>query len=255
MSMLAAERRMQILEKLQVEKKVVVSQLSSEFEVSEETIRRDLDRLEKEGFAVKSYGGATLCESNKDLPNTIRKKSNVAGKEKIATLVEKLVQDGEHIMLDSSTTASAIAYALRFKENLTIITNSVEILLIATEASGWNVISTGGNLKEEYFALVGPRAIETASNYYVEKLIFSCKGLDKKIGPMDSSELFSQVKQAMIKSAKEKILAVDCSKFDKTSFSKICDFYEIDCIVTDTKPSQMWLNYFEEKGIRCIYGE
>ena len=107
--MLAVERRNLILEKLQEEKKVVVSELSTLFGVSEETIRRDLDRLDKEGLASKSYGGAILNEnSGFDMPFNVRKKRNMEGKRVIAGLVEGLVQEGEHIILDPSTTAVAI---------------------------------------------------------------------------------------------------------------------------------------------------
>ena len=253
--MLAAERRMRILEKLQEEKKVVVSELSEAFEVSEETIRRDLDKLEKEGLAVKSYGGATLHESSNGLPYTVRKKRNLAGKEKIAGLIESMISDGDHIILDPSTTALFIVRALKKKEGLTIITNSVEVLLEQPEVSSWEVISTGGYLKEEYLALVGPRAIETLESFNVDKVILSCKGMDMEKGITDSNELFSQIKQKMLRQAKEKILAVDSTKLDKVGFSKICDLTDIDIVVTDIRPSDNWLEFFKEKGIRCYYAE
>ena len=93
--MLAAERRNLILEKLQEERRVVVSELSTLFGVSEETIRRDLERLEREGLAVKSYGGAVLNEnSGFDMPFNIRKKRNAQGKQVIGELVGRLVQEG-----------------------------------------------------------------------------------------------------------------------------------------------------------------
>lgn len=108
--MLAVERRNLILEKLQEDKKVIVSELSQEFQVSEETIRRDLDKLDKDGLAVKSYGGAVLNENTSlDMPFNIRKKNNPAGKQKIAKIVETLIEDGDHIILDPSTTAVFIA--------------------------------------------------------------------------------------------------------------------------------------------------
>ena len=108
--MLAIERRNAILEKLQAERRVVVSELSVLFDVSEETIRRDLEKLETEGLVIKSYGGAVLNEnSNLDLPFNVRKNRNVLGKQKIAELVADIIRDGDHIFLDSSSTAVAIA--------------------------------------------------------------------------------------------------------------------------------------------------
>ena len=146
--MLALERRNLILEKLQTERRVVVSELSQLYEVSEETIRRDLDKLEKEGLATKSYGGAVINENvSIDLPFNIRKNQNVGGKQKMAEIVAEMVQDGDHIFLDASTTAVFIAKALKDKERLTVITNSMEILIELSDVSGWNIISTGGVMK------------------------------------------------------------------------------------------------------------
>ena len=110
--MLALERRNLILEKLQNEKRVVVSELSQLYGVSEETIRRDLDKLEKEGLAIKSYGGAVINEDvSIDLPFNVRKNQNVVGKQKMAEIVASLVHDGEHLLLDASTTAVFVAKA------------------------------------------------------------------------------------------------------------------------------------------------
>lgn len=254
--MLAAERRNLILEKLQDEKKVVVSELSELFGVSEETIRRDLDKLDKEGLAIKSYGGAVLNENtNIDMPFNIRKKKNMRGKQKIAELVAGLIMDGDHIIVDPSTTAVSLVNAIRDKKRLTIITNSIEVLIELADMSGWDIISSGGTLRENYLALVGLRAMESISAFNADKVILSCKGIDMEKGITDINEVFSQVKQTMLRSATQKILAVDHTKFDKVAFSKICNITDIDLIVTDVKPSDAWMEYFKEKGIACLYGE
>ncbi len=254
--MLAAERKNLILEKLQDEKKVVVSELSVLFGVSEETIRRDLDKLDKEGLAVKGYGGAVLNENNNlDMPFHVRKKKNMEGKQKIAELIAELIGDGDHIIVDPSTTAVSIMKALRHKKRLTVITNSIEVLVELTDVSGWDIISSGGTLRENYLALVGPRAIESISSFNADKLILSCKGIDLKKGITDANEMFSQVKQAMMRSAAQKILAVDCTKFNQVAFSRICEIPEIDMVVTDVKPSAEWLSYFAEHKIPCLYGQ
>ncbi len=252
--MLALERRNLILEKLQEEKKVVVSELSQLYNVSEETIRRDLEKLDKDGLATKSYGGAVMKENtNIDLPFNVRKKKNVSGKQRIAELVESLIQDGDHIILDASTTAVFIAKAIKQKERLTVITNSIEIMIELSDVSDWNIISSGGSLKEGYLALVGPRAIEGLSAFNVEKAIMSCKGIDANKGITDGNEEFSQAKQVMLKSAEQKILAIDSSKFDAVAFSRVCDMKDIDIVVTDEQPSKKWLELFEEHKIECIY--
>lgn len=254
--MLAVERRNLILEKLQEEKRVVVSELSVMFDVSEETIRRDLERLDKDGLAIKSYGGAVLNENNNiDLPFNVRKKTNATGKQRIAELIDGMIEDGEHIILDASTTAVFIAKALKTKEHLTIITNSIEVLVELSDVSGWDIISCGGTLKESYLALVGPKALEGLESYNADKVIMSCKGFDLNKGVTDANEMFAQVKQYMVKSAKQHVLAVDHTKFNQIAFSKICDVRQLDIVITDEKPDERWMEYFEAKGIECVYPE
>ncbi len=254
--MLALERRNLILEKLQEEKRVVVSELSQLYNVSEETIRRDLDKLENEGYAIKSYGGAVINENTSiDMPFNIRKNRNVLGKQKIAEMVANMIHDGDQIMLDASTTSVFIAKAIKDRERLTVITNSIEILIELADVSGWTIISTGGTMKEGYLALLGTRAEETMQSYYVDKAFVSCKALNMEKGLMDSTDLFAHSKQAMMKSARESILAVDYTKFDCTAFSRVLDVGSLSAVVTDQKPTQEWLDFLRTRNIKCYYPE
>ncbi len=117
----------------------------------------------------------------------------------------------------------------------------------------WNIISTGGSLKEGYLALFGPRAVEGLSAFHAEKAIFSCKGFDMEQGVTEGDEQFSQTKQVMMKSADQSILAVDSTKLGKVAFSKVCGLQELDMIVTDKKPEAQWLAVLERYGIQCLY--
>ncbi len=252
--MLALERRNLILEKLQDEKRVVVSELSQIYGVSEETIRRDLEKLEQEGFATKSYGGAVLNENvGIDMPLNIRSKKNVAEKQKMAEVAASLVHDGDHIMLDASSTAVFVAKALKSKQHLTVITNSIEIMLELSDQPGWKVISTGGDLKEGYLALLGTQAENTIRAYYADKSFVSCKALDFNRGIMESKEGFAYIKDAFLASSGKNTLVLDASKFDSTAFAKAADLKSIQTVVTDKKPDQRWLDRFQSLGIECLY--
>lgn len=254
--MLAVERRNLILGKLQEEKRVVVSELSQLYNVSEETIRRDLEKLENEGYAIKSYGGAVINENTGiDLPFNVRKNRNVAGKQKIAELAAAMIQDGDSIMLDASTTAVFIAKAIKDKERLTVISNSIEILIELSDVSGWNIISTGGAIQEGYLALLGAKAEDTIREYYVDQAFVSCKGIDLERGIMDSNELFAHAKKTMMNSAKERILAVDSSKFGENAFAKIGELRDVSALVTDKKPSEEWMKVLDECHVKCYYPE
>ena len=254
--MLAIERRNSILEKLQAERRVVVSELSILYDVSEETIRRDLEKLENEGYVIKSYGGAVLNENaNLDLPFNIRKNKNVVGKQKIADLISQTIYDGDYIFLDASSTAVAIAKNKKKKKGLTIITNSLEIAIELLDVPDCKVISTVGEIVSTAFGLVGHVTDKTIRSYYVDKTVVSSKGLDIDKGFTDSDERHANNKRSMLESARVKILAVDSSKFDRVSFAKIGDLRDITMIVTDTKPEDKWLKKFAEFNVECIYPE
>ncbi len=254
--MLAIERRSQILTKLQQERRVLVSDLSQEYKVTEETIRRDLEKLEKEGVAKKTYGGAILNDNfNSDLPYTVRKKSNVANKQQIAEIIADMIEDGDHIIMDASSTALYVAKSIKNKKNITLITNSVEIIIELSDITGWRILSTGGSLREGSLSFVGYQAEDMIKKFHVDKAIISCKGVDIENGFTDSNEMDAQVKKAILKSARQKILAVDSSKFDKISFTKIGDFSDIDLIVTDNPLEERWKKILSNNGVEVLYSK
>jgi DeoR/GlpR family transcriptional regulator of sugar metabolism len=222
--------------------------------VTEETIRRDLDRLESEGLASKTYGGAvSRYNASLELPYTIREEVHIEEKQRIAALVADLISDGERVMLDASSTALYVFRRLREKKNLTVITNSVKILLESADRTDWTVISTGGSLRTDALSLTGPIAEHTLSSYYADTAICSCKGLDTKLGVSDSTQTESPIKQTMFASAARRILCVDSDKFDKKAFVKLFDLSEVDLLVTEREPSADWRAFCESHGIRLVY--
>ena len=252
--MLAIERRREITAKLTAEGKVIVSELAREFGVTEETIRRDLERLDNDGIASKTYGGAVARNAGAlDLPYNVREGVNVEEKQNIAEKLAALITDGERIMLDSSSTALYIVKKLKDKKNLTIITNSVKILLEIADKTDWTVLSTGGVLKKGGLSLMGSSAEKMVNSYHVDTAICSCKGVDMMLGVMDSNENDSLIKQAMIGSADRRILALDTDKLDKKSFVRVCDLCDVDVIVCDSEPSERWINFCGENGISLVY--
>ena len=254
--MLAIERKNEILLRLKNEQHVLVSELAAHYGVTEETIRRDLDKLEQEGYATKTYGGAIWGNSTKtDLSYTIRNRTNVDAKHAIGELIAKLIEDGDHIMLDDSSTSLYVSKHIQSKKNLTVITNSIETIVELAGRDDWTVMSTGGKLKPESMALVGETAQSMLRDFHVDLCIFSAKGLDRNSGITDSNEFHSSVKKVMIQSASKIILAIDSSKFDKASFVKIASLSEIDMIVTEKKPSDEWICYLQEQNIPCFYPE
>ena len=188
--MLAIERKNAILLSLSQRGKVLVGDLSREFGVTKETIRRDLDKLEEDGLAKKTYGGAVKNNNfNLDLPFHVRKQTNMESKQYIASVIGSMINDGDYIMLDSSTTALCVIRSILQKKKITLITNSIEILLELSNKPDWTVISTGGTLKGDSLSLVGSQAERTVSGYHVDVAICSCMGIENDIGIKESNEL------------------------------------------------------------------
>lgn len=251
--MLAIERKNEILAILQKEQRVLVSELSKRYDVTDETIRRDLEKLESEGYVKRTYGGAVLSKhTNVDMPLRIREKTNRNEKQIIARLVFDLIEDGDRIMLDASSTSLMIAKELKNKTKLTVITNSVEVLIELAGQDGIQVISTGGNLNETSLSLVGNAAQKVLNGYHVDKAVLSCKGIDIRNGLTDSNELDSDIKNVMYSCADTAILAVDSSKFGCVSFVKTMQMKSGDILVTNQEPAGDWKPFLEERGIRLV---
>ncbi len=253
--MLAIERRKRILAYLQDDKRVRVSELSALFGVSEETIRRDLVRLTEEGYASRAYGGAVLNEADRDeTPFDIRKRSDVSEKNTIARMAASLINDGEYIILDESSTSYYIARALKNKKNLTVITNSMEIVHELSGVVGWNILCTGGALRQNAPSFTGHQAERMVRSYHVDKAVISCGSLDIREGFTDRHEDTALIKRAMISAAAKGILAADHRKFDKTSFAKIGDISQLSYIVTDVEPDSRWKDAAAGLGVELLYG-
>lgn len=252
--MLPIERKNEILSKLMIDGKVIVSDLANYYSVTEETIRRDLEKLEREGFAKKTYGGAVKSDNmTVELPYTVRKLTNVSGKKFIAEKIGNLIQDGDSILLDASTTALFTVKSIFHKHNLTLITNSVEILLDLPANNDWRIISTGGTYRQDSMSFLSSSATSAISNYHADIAVMSCKGLDINKGVTDTREHNADLKKSFIKNANKVILAADNTKFDKISFVKICELSDIDIVVTDVEPSEECKKEFEKQNIQLIY--
>ena len=252
--MLAIERRREILSRLSSTGKVIVTELAKDFGVTEETIRRDLEKLDNEGLASKTYGGAVSKHASAlDLPYNVRESVNVEQKQLIAEKICALIHDGDRLMLDSSSTALYVIKKIKEIKNLTIITNSVKIMLELADKQDWTVLSTGGVLKKGALSLTGSSAEKMINSYHVDTAICSCKGLGMSLGITDSNENDCLIKQAMFNSSDRKILALDNEKFDKKSFVKVCAINDLDIIVTDAEPSEKWVSFCRENNVDLVY--
>lgn len=252
---MAAKDRIQAIKQMVAnDKKVVVSNLSSIFQVTEETIRRDLEKLEDEGFLTRTYGGAVL--NNTVLSENIhfykRAKSFYEEKQTIARNALPLIKNKTTMAADSSSTAMELLKLLKERGDLTLLTNSAEAFheLALSEI---NVVSTGGELNKSTLSLQGRITKEIISRYHVDIMVMSCKGLDRDSGALDSNEAEAEIKKTMIAQATEVALLVDHSKFDRKAFVQLIDLSHINYIITNKAPSAEWIVYCKNNSIQLVY--
>lgn len=247
--------RLEIIKEIALkEKKVYVSKLSEKFDVTEETIRRDLEKLELQGIVTRSYGGAILNaeKTNEDIPFYKRSKTNIESKQYIAAKAVDFIKEGSTIVADCSSTVLETLKMIKNRNDVTVITNSVEVLQELNQ-SDLNIISTGGSVIQRSLSLQGPITQNTIRKYNVDIALVSCKGIDLEKGILDSNEAEAEIKRTMIKQSNKAILLVDHSKYDKTSFVKLFDYENIDYIITDEEPKEEWMSLLHSYNIEVVF--
>lgn len=251
--MLGIERREKILTIIQQNHKVYVNELALTFDVTEETVRRDLEKLEKKGLLQRSYGGAVLKKHTyDDISFVHRSNINQSEKHKIAEKACLLINNNDSIMVDASTTCLEVVELLKNKDDLTWITNSIKIVYTLVNNNA-KVIASGGVLRNNSYALTGADAIKTLDNYCVDIALIGCKGISLEYGITESNESESIIKRKMVEQARITILLIDHSKFNNNGFAKTIGFNDIQYVVTDKCPDDNWVEFFKKKNIKLIY--
>lgn len=232
--MLNEERRRHILEVLNRDGRVLVVDLAKQFRTSQVTIRKDLDALQAHGRIYRSHGGALPARESALEDPTLREKEKLHRKEKlqIAAAAVRMVREGQVVILDSGTTTTAIARALRKFQNLTIITNAVNI---AAELSGSSleVILTGGTLRKNSFSLVGPIAEETLHRLNADMFFLGVDGFDVHHGLTTPNLLEAKVNRAMMDVSRVVVAVCDSSKFGRRTLSSIAPPSAVHHLITD----------------------
>lgn len=250
--MLPVTRKSKIKELVLEKKSVTVSELSKMFSVTEETIRRDLKALEDEGVLTRTYGGAFIQDGAlNDINVNIRETLFVQSKEMIADRCSTYIHHGDSIFLDASTTSLFLANRIRNKR-VTVITNSLKVANALSESDSVRLIITGGMLSPQSMSFLGRGALNSMQGYYVDKAFISCRSVSKEHGITDSNEQQAELRQIAIKRANKVFLLVDYTKFNKTSFTHICNFNEIDTIVVDKRLDDSWHTFLAEQQVEII---
>lgn len=254
--MLTYERREAIKKLLEDERTVSVEKLAARFFVSQSTVRRDLDRIAGDGAVMRTHGGAVMLENlASELPINIRERENADAKQLIAESAVGLIHSGATLILDTSSTVTAMIPLLSAYDGLTVITNGIKIAYLLNSYAKITTFCTGGRLREHNMSLVGAAACRRLEELNADFAFISCRGLTLEKGVTEASEEETQVKKAMIGAAAKTVLLCDASKIGMVLMNRVCGLDSLYALVTDRPLPAEYADYLSAKGVSVIYSQ
>lgn len=246
------ERKREIADYIQQKSRAAVQELAQHFQVSESTVRRDLRDLEEMKLLRRTHGGAVSIglQDNRE-PSFVEREDRFSNqKEAVAEAALQFIEDGDSIFLDSGTTTYRLAKRLNMFNRLTVVTNSVMVMEALHNQPNINLLLTGGSLRLETQALVGPLADRSIASVRVDKLFLAINGVEPESGLTTPNLIEAETKRRMIESAKRVILIADHSKYGKVSFGKVADLTEVHHFIVDEGIPAEAVRELEAEGIQ-----
>ncbi|HCB1500273.1 DeoR family transcriptional regulator [Klebsiella oxytoca] len=250
-----SERREQIIQRLRQQGSVQVNDLSGLFGVSTVTIRNDLAFLEKQGIAVRAYGGALICDSHTpgSEPSVEDKSAlNTEVKRSIARTAAELIKPGHRVILDSGTTTYEIARLMRQHTDVIAMTNGMNVANALLEAGGVELLMTGGHLRRQSQSFYGDQAEQSLQNYHFDMLFLGVDAIDLERGVSTHNEDEARLNRRMCEVAERIIVVTDSSKFNRSSLHKIIDTQRIHTIIVDEGIPAESLQELHRCGVEVI---
>lgn len=249
----AIKRRKFVLQVLNKDRSITVTDLTEKFEVSAVTVRRDLDYLAENGLLVRTHGGAIAANHFvHDLPFQEKTKHNKQKKRRIGEKAASLVKEHDLIILDSGTTTLQILRHLKDKKDLTVATNSIPIATEALRVPEIELIVLGGNLRSTSASIAGPHAEKMLQSYSFQKVFLAGDGFDTAHGLTTTDDHEASLNRYMIEAADETIVVVDSSKFGRRGLSRICETKHIDKVITDDQVASEIVHTLEDQQIEVV---
>lgn len=253
--MSAKDRLNEILKLLNKQGRVHVKDLSKRFGVTEDLIRKDLKKLEEKDLIDRIYGGAERKSEKFDASN-IKYRMNLhkERKEKLAEKAMSLIQNGDTIFLDTSSTCATLAMTISKSHlELTVITNMLEIVRILEENNGVRVILIGGLYNRQIGGFVGHEVIEAIKAYYVDLAFISCMSVDlERRVLLSSTKDIGFTKKIMLDHSKKKICMIESRKFNHNGLVKFYDLEALNYIILDINVQKKEKTLFEELEIMTL---
>ena len=250
------ERKALIMDMLEKENAVSVTQLAEVLKISKETVRRDLRELEQDGMIRRTHGGA-VCEqqsaSVSEHPFNVREVQHYAEKALICKCAAEYVQDGDTIFVDNSSTTISLLKNINPLYQITVVTNSIRQLFESTTINNQNmtIISLGGVFRAKNYSLAGSLSVDSARNFRPSKAFISCRAIEVS-GLSDGSIYEVETKRALIATAREVIVLADSSKFEETGTVYLADLKKATRVITDAGISKDAIRMLEIAGVEVV---
>lgn len=237
---------------------VSVDALSEQLQVTVVTIRRDLDALERKGLLHRTHGGAVPIQPlfyepfRRDRSFVMQVERQADEKRRIGYAAAALIEPDETIAVTPGTTAAAVVRALPLNYNLTVVTNTANVVMELSKRKDIKVFVTGGTLHGEWFSLVGPHALRSLDNILIHTLFIGADGLDADWGATSFDQDEGELCRTMVEHSRRHIAVVDHTKLGKVANWRICETRSLDTIVTDTNATDAMIAPFRDLGVQVI---
>lgn len=252
--MTSFERRQSLIDLLRRQPGLRVPEIAAALNVSEGTIRNDLNALEEDGKLERVHGGAVLTE-HRHINNTSfseRHREHATSKASIARAAASLVQDGDSILLDASSTIYYFALALESRQQLRVVTNGLDVARLLAKNPSNTVILLGGILSPDGSSLTGLFSEKSIQELHVQKAFVSASGFSIERGLTDVHLEEAQLKRKAIESAKQVIALIDSSKLGHEDLTPFARPDQIYCLYTDDEVTPKWEQTIKEAGMNLI---
>lgn len=253
-NMLVEERRRHIRELVAERGRITVAELVTMFDISQVTVRSDLNALAEIGAVVRTRGGALAQRADEDLPIGVKQTLRRAEKMRIAEAAVQLIGEGQTIVLDSGTTTAEIAKRIRGLklQSVNVITNALNIAVLLAGAPHVTLIMLGGVLRPSSYSLGGPQAEAALQGLHADILFLGFDGLDPEIGVMTPHLLEARLNSRMLEIARSVVAVGDSSKIGRRSLSVIARIEQVDRIITDAGAAPDMVEALRARGAQVV---
>lgn len=235
------------------QKTVSIDELCEVFNVSKNTIRRDLNELETRGHITKVYGGVTAVTPADVMPLPVRSGLNPAAKDYIGQLAVREISDGDTVFVDSGSTAVCVLRHLPPRIKITIVTHSLPAMVEAAKFDNVNLISLGGIFNASTSSFVGISAQQSLADLRISKAFLSATGVTVESGMSNTTFLEAEIKRGVVAHASNVILIADSSKLGRDATVTFCRLQDVSTFITDQRPAPKFVEFCHAHNVRILW--